>query len=181
MGFIETSQSRKIATLAILASTALSTNYLLIGFSNVKLMDLIVFVSGFLFGPSFGVSLGLLIWLVYGVLNPYGFSLPILAACMIGEVLYGLSGSLMARTSEFSYRGWSMDLRMGIVGFFITFIYDLFTNLVSALTVGIPIQVALISGIPFALIHEVSNAIFFAIGVPSLVSGVKRFLGEVHE
>ncbi|MFP3950982.1 MAG: hypothetical protein ACLFVP_02405 [Candidatus Bathyarchaeia archaeon] len=181
MGAVETSQSRKIATLAILTSTALSTNYLLIGVSNIKLMDLIVFVSGFLFGPGFGLSLGILIWLIYGTLNPYGFSLPILAACMMGEALYGLSGGFIARTSDFAYNDWTADPRMGIIGFIITFIYDLFTNLVSALTVGIPITVALISGIPFALVHEVSNAFFFAIGVPSLVRGVNRFLGGFHE
>jgi len=32
-------------------------------------MDLIVFSSGFLFGPSVGARVGILTWLVYGTLN----------------------------------------------------------------------------------------------------------------
>jgi uncharacterized membrane protein len=62
---------------------------------NVKFMDLIVFVSGVVFGPLMGASVGVLTWLVYGTLNPYGFSLPILLATCTGESIYGIIGGML--------------------------------------------------------------------------------------
>lgn len=173
-------QSRRAAAIAILTAAAISTNYLLIGVANVKLMDLIVFSSGYLYGCSAGAMVGLLTWLVYGTLNPYGFSLPILIATMLSETLYGVVGGLLAK------RGfWGGDLvdgaiRFGALGFLLTSIYDLLTNIVSGLVAGVPISVALIAGIPFALIHEVSNALIFSLGAPPLMKTLSRFGGGIY-
>ena len=64
----------KIALLVVMAAVAIASNYLLIGVVNVKFMDLIVFSCGYVLGTNFGGVLGVLIWLVYGSLNPYGFA-----------------------------------------------------------------------------------------------------------
>jgi hypothetical protein len=53
-----------------MTAACLSTNYLLIGVTNVKFMDLIVFVSGIVFGPFVGASIGVLTWLVYRYPEP---------------------------------------------------------------------------------------------------------------
>jgi len=174
--------SQRAGVIAVMTAACVSTNYLLVGVVNVKLMDLIVFVSGFIFGPSVGASVGILTWLVYGTLNPYGFSLPILAATCVGESLYGVVGGLLERrTDGNSYAAdggslWFVNARFAIIGFLLTFVYDLYTNIVSGIVAGIPIVVALISGIPFAIAHELSNAVFFFVGASLLVKAIGRLL-----
>jgi hypothetical protein len=163
--------AKKASMLAVMTAAAVTTNYLLIGVVNVKFMDLIVFTGGYLFGSGFGATLGALIWLVYGTINPYGVNLLTLAATILGEILYGVAGGVL-RVGLRVEPGWSPDLRLGVAGFLLTFVYDLFTNVVSAYVAGIPVSVALISGVPFAIMHEVSNAVFFAVGLPPLLRAI---------
>ena len=170
----------RASIIAVLTAACLASNYLLIGVVNVKFMDLIVFAAGFSFGPLTGASVGVLTWMVYGTLNPYGFSLPILFATSLGESLYGIAGGLLGERSPDFGKGLSASVKFAIVGFLLTFTYDLATNIVSALSVGIPITVALITGIPFAVAHEVSNAAFFFLGASPLVTAIDRlFAGTV--
>jgi hypothetical protein len=164
--------------MAVMTATAIASNYLLIGVLNVKFMDLIVFTGGYLFGGSFGVSIGALTWLVYGTINPYGFNLPTLVATIIGESIYGIAGGFVRDRLSFE-ESWRPDLRLGVIGFLLTFFYDVFTNIVSAWVAGIPVLVAFITGLPFTLTHEVSNAVFFAVGVPPVVRAVSRINGVI--
>lgn len=166
----------RASIIAVLTAACIASNYLLIGLVNVKFMDLIVFAAGFAFGPLTGASVGVLTWLVYGTLNPYGFSLPILLATSLGESLYGVAGGLMGERGPDFGRGLSASVKFAVVGFLLTFAYDLVTNVASALSVGIPITVALITGIPFSVAHEVSNAAFFFLGASPLVTAIDRLL-----
>jgi hypothetical protein len=165
---------------AVMTAACVSTNYMLIGVANVKFMDLIVFVSGMVFGPFAGASVGVLTWLVYGTLNPYGFSLPVLASTCTGESLYGVIGGLLgnrAGGNSLERAGgspWFVNSKFAVAGFLLTFVYDLFTNIVSGLVAGIPMTVALISGIPFAMAHEISNMAFFFFGASPLVTAIGR-------
>ena len=170
--------TRQVSVIAVMTAACVSTNYLLIGVINVKFMDLLVFVSGYAFGPVVGVAVGVFTWLVYGTINPYGFSFPILAATCLGESVYGFVGGLIGG-SEFHKareggRFLFINARFAIIGFLLTFVYDLFTNIVSGAIAGIPIIVALVSGIPFALAHEISNTAFFFFGVSPLVNVIRR-------
>ena len=164
-----------------MTAACVSTNYLLIGVVNVKFMDLIVFISGFIFGPLIGASVGILTWLIYGTLNPYGFSLPILLATCIGESIYGIVGGLLGsrrvlnKYKTENYAHWFINLKFAIAGFLLTFVYDVFTNIVCGIVIGIPIPLVLISGIPFALAHEISNAAFFFVGVTPLIRAIGHF------
>ncbi|MBS7648119.1 MAG: hypothetical protein QXU95_04485 [Candidatus Bathyarchaeia archaeon] len=184
--------STKVLSLVILmTSINLVSNYALIGIPNVKFMDLVVFVSGYLMGVAPGVLVGVLTWLVYGTLNPRGFNLVILAATCLGESLYGVAGWLSAKFrlglgfSSFGEAGggsvWWANLKFGVVGFFSTFIYDLFTNIVSVTIVGLPPLMAIIQGAPFAIIHEVSNFFFFFFGCSALITAVKKVMYEGGE
>ena len=178
------SSSQRAGVIAVMTAACISTNYLLIGITNIKLMDLIVFASGFIFGTYVGASVGLLTWLVYGTLNPYGFSLPILAATCAGESLYGVAGGLLGSRTVQGSHGKDIssilfiNARFAIIGFLLTFLYDFFTNIVSGLVAGIPITVALITGIPFAIAHEFSNTAFFFIGASPLIRAMGRLYSE---
>ncbi len=168
-------QATRASVIAVMTAACIVSNYLLIGIFNVKLMDLIVFSSGFLFGPSVGASVGILTWLVYGTLNPYGFSLPVLVATSLMESVYGIVGGILGKRGKMGV-GLMGNLKYGIIGFLLTFLYDLVTNIVSGLSAGIPLGVALITGIPFAIAHEGSNAAFFFLGASPLISAVGRLI-----
>lgn len=167
----------KIALLVVMAAVVIASNYLLIGVVNVKFMDLIVFACGYVMGASFGGVLGGLIWLVYGSLNPYGFEPFMFATTMTMEGLIGISGGFVRSVMDVGVSR-KPDLRLSVIGFALTLIYDIVTNIVSALTIGIPIPVALVSGIPFMLVHELSNAVFFGFGGPPLINSMRKVLGE---
>ena len=162
----------------------MSTNYILVGVVNVKFMDLIVFVSGLAFGSLVGSSVGSLTWLVYGTLNPYGFSLPILFATCIGESIFGIVGGLLKKMNfieDFQVKRSSIlsySIKFAIIGFLMTFIYDIFTNTIFAISAGMPLFLVLAGSIPFALIHEASNAAFFFVGAMPLLNVIRRLPNE---
>lgn len=170
--------STKILCLVImLTSINLASNYAMIGIPNVKFMDLIVFISGYSIGLIPGVLVGVLTWLIYGTLNPWGFNLIILVATCLSETIYAIFGWLSRRfnlasdiSPSLKVNGgnyWLMSLKFGIIGFFATFLYDLITNIASVVIVGLPPIMAIITGAWFAIIHEVSNFLFFfSCGIP---------------
>lgn len=171
MRLLLTRSTKKLALIAILTATAIATNYLMIGTVNVKFMDLIVFTAGYLLGSGLGATTGVLVWLVYGVINPFGFSLPIWISTIIGETMFGIAGGYFSRQQ---IEGIGFDPWTAATGFLITLVYDLFTNIVSGATVGIPISIALLTGIPFMLAHTVSNAVFFGFGFKPLAAAIKK-------
>jgi hypothetical protein len=71
-----------------------------------------------------------------------------------------------------------MSLLFGLIGFQATFAYDVLTNfgswvfktssLYQAFIIG------MITGVPFAVLHEASNLVFFATVVPSAIAAAKR-------
>jgi uncharacterized membrane protein len=78
-----------------------------------------------------------------------------------------------------------MALLFGLVGFQATFAYDVLTNfgswifktssLYQALIIG------LITGVPFALLHEASNLVFFATVVPPAIAAAKRVRVHIQQ
>ena len=183
--FKEMFSTKNLSLIILMTALSLTSSYTMIGIPNVNLMDLFVFISGYLMGAVPGITVGVLTWLVYGTLNPLGFNLVILAATCAGESLYGFVGGLSARfglgaglpsVRVGDKELWWANLKFGVIGFFLTFVYDLFTNVVSGLTVGIPPFIAVIQGVPFAIAHEVSNFFFFFFGCSALIISIRRIL-----
>jgi hypothetical protein len=144
----------------------------MIGTLNVKLMDLIVFTAGYILGSGLGALTGVLVWLVYGTINPFGFSLPILISTILGEAMFGFAGGLFSGKVDVK----NFDPWVAVTGFLLTFVYDLFTNIISGLTAGIPIPIALITGIPFTLAHMISNTVFFGFGFKPLANSIGKVM-----
>ena len=167
----------KIAATIVLVALSIGTNYAFASFYNVKPMDLFTFVAGVLFGPLVGISVGIMSWSVYGVLNPYGFVPQIWIATMLSETLYGIIGGLLHRARfDFYKASLARGLFMANLGFLLTVAYDLLTTVAYASVFGSDFLVAFILGVPFTLVHEVSNAVLFgACGIP-LVSAARMIL-----
>lgn len=170
---------------AVFTALSLGTNYAMIGLPNVKIMDALVFVSAFLFGLGVGVGVAVSTWGVYGFINPYGQAGPVLFIFLItGESFYALAGAGLRKTfvaKELLIEGRAygrISYIFGVVGLAATFAYDVLTNFASYLflttTLFQALVIGLITGAPFAVLHELSNLIFFATVVPAAITGSKR-------
>jgi LytS/YehU family sensor histidine kinase len=167
----------------ILTALCIGTNYLLLPFFNVKFMDFIVFVGGFCFGPLVGGLVGVFSWGIYGSINPLGFSLSVWVSCLVGEALFGVAGGLM---KLFVFRKKTRIVNdkpatavfFAVSSLFLTFAYDLLTNLAYAYTFGINFIVAIVVGfVPFGILHLLSNAVFFGIGCVPAINIISKVTG----
>ena len=169
----------KVATIATLVPLSIATNYALAGLPNVNLMDFIVFIGGFSFGPVVGALIGVFSWAVYGLINPYGFLLPIYLATMFTEPIYGIVGGLVGKSlASIDFKGQNLRLCIlfGIFACMLTLIYDVVTNIVFAVTFDIPIFFAVIFGVPFMFTHVFSNIAIFSLGSIPLITAIKKIL-----
>lgn len=167
----------QVSIVASFVALCIATNYALIGVWNVKPMDLIVFIGGFCFGPIAGASIGIITWGVYGVVNPYGFVPQVWLATMISESIYGLVGGVLRKIftpTHLNGQRIRLSVFFATLGFTLTLIYDLITNVVYALSFSVPIVVGIISGVPFTVLHEVSNALIFGFGSIPLITVLEK-------
>ena len=169
----------KVAIVAMFCALSIGTDYAMYGLLNVKFMDFIVFVGGFCFGPVVGVLVGVISWSVYGTLNPQGFVLPVLLATMFSEAFYGVAGGLLRKGfTGFKGEAWRASLFFASVGAVLTLMYDVVTNVVFGLTAGWNVVFAVVVGfVPFGLVHEISNLVFFGVGSVPVISAVNKVVG----
>jgi lipid-A-disaccharide synthase-like uncharacterized protein len=141
----------------------------------VELFNFIVFSSGFLLGIIEGCLVGIISMSLYtSIITPYGLPpLPIAFAQVFSMALIGLAGGFVFELHLVSFDKKSFFpasfkfLTMGLLGLGLTLIYDLLTNLATAYVMGqfLPVMV---SAIPFALIHVLSNTAIFVVLTPVL-------------
>ncbi|MEM4981796.1 MAG: hypothetical protein QXI48_07220 [Candidatus Bathyarchaeia archaeon] len=174
-----------LSLVTLMVAMNLASNYVMIGIPNIKIMDLLVFISGYLMGALPGIMVGVLTWVVYGTINPYGFHPVIFVATCLGEGFYGFIGWFSRRVgsgsdiflASISKRQllW-LNFKFGVIGFLATFVYDLFTNIVSAVIFGLPPIMGVITGAYFSIVHEVSNFFFFFFGCSIIVKVIKKLI-----
>jgi len=174
--------ARNTALLSVLSAIAISSNYILVSVPNVKLMDVIVFASSLSMGARFGATLAILIWIVYGTLNPWGFSLPTLIVTTLSEMVYVLFSKIaLSFKPEWNRLNLYDSIFLGSLGFFSTLVYDVITNafvgylfygsiIVGLLTMNFPL--------PMGIIHEASNALFFPLATPVIYTVVRQVRSE---
>jgi uncharacterized membrane protein len=171
-------KSTKIALIAILSALSISTNYALIGVSNVKLMDFIVFFGGFCFGAVVGSSVGVLSWFVYGLINPLGPAPPLIwIATMLAESVYGIAGGFIGKklnSNSIQNERLSAGVFFATLGFLPTVLYDLVTNVAFAYSMNVPMIGAIVTGAWFGVVHEASNAAIFGLCTVPLISVMKK-------
>ncbi len=141
---------------------------------NFEFLTVLLFVGGFVLGPAWGALAAALGEFLYSAMNPYGSGLAVplvLAAQVAGMALAGVAGGWLGRAALRP-----PILRAALViaaGVAVTVVFDLLTNLASAVMFG-PIVPTLVAALPFAAIHVATNAaLFAAIGVP-LVAALER-------
>lgn len=178
----EIMKKTEIAATAVFTAAILGSDFALSGLPNVKLLDVLVFVSSFIFGLSVGASVAVLSELAWSFLSPYGVAGVITPFLVLGELLYAIAGRL-------AYRIWKDKITFGSIYSFAVgsllamcaFFWDFETNLGTAIIATWPqtsfaaIIAYQIAGIGFALAHEISDFIFGALLAPAVISLSRSF------
>ncbi len=155
----------RVALVAVLAALAIGGNYALSALPNVELSSVMVFLSGFLFGPVIGALVGSIAMIIYQYWNPWGAFIPPIGLAVIGCTIFigvigGILGKALQRLDYSDSRWFLLPVLFGIL---LTLFFDLVTNFAYSITFGIPFIVVLIIGLPFTIVHIVSNAILFGL------------------
>jgi hypothetical protein len=170
----------RLTLVPVFSALSLATNYAMISIPNVKLMDALVFIAAFLFGVDVGLGTAIVSWGVYGYVNPYGQDpFPLILFIVVGECFYAFAAGLLKKTSfghDVMEGGASLarsSIVFGIVGVTATFGYDIITNFATYLFLASSLYQALvigiITGVPFAIVHELSNFVFFSAVAPGVI------------
>jgi hypothetical protein len=148
---------------------------------NVEFTSFFTFTMGFMFGALVGIVFGGFVMFVNGFFSPWGFAGLNMPFQILGMTIVGLAGGLYRRYMRSSSSA-SFWIEVGILGAFLTEIYDLITNFgvaVSYIIAGInpelAVIIALAYGAPFSLIHVVSNIFVFGAIFFPLIKILNRF------
>ncbi|MHA2309975.1 MAG: hypothetical protein ACXADC_10770 [Candidatus Thorarchaeota archaeon] len=162
-------RSRQVSITAIMTALALTGNYVFVAIPNVELGSGILFVTAYIFGFQTGASCALLMAIIFGSVNPWGGLIPqIWITQVIGWLYIAAAGALLGqRKSNFENRI-RPEWMLGFAGAFLTFFFDMLTNLGYSWAFGIPYWLAIVSGFPFMVVHIVSNTIIFGAVTPRL-------------
>ena len=176
--------ARNLSLIAIFTSLTIASDYALAPALNVKLMDTLVFSSTYTFGFRIGASIAILSELLWGLVSPYGFYLPIIPFLVMGELLFAIAGYFASRIwgieklSALSPR----NLFFGAILAICAFIWDLETNIGTGLLSLWPHENLVgvlffeVTGIPFMIPHELSDFVLGATLAPIIIVYSKRLV-----
>ena len=155
----------RIALIAVLAAMAIGGNYALSAIPNVELSSVMVFLSGFLFGPFIGAFVGLIAMSIYQLWNPWGAFNPPIGIAVIGcTIVIGIIGGIIGSAlKRLAYTDNRWFLLPGLFGILLTIFFDFTTNFAYSVSFGLPFIVTMITGFPFMVVHIVSNTILFGL------------------
>jgi energy-coupling factor transport system substrate-specific component len=161
--------ARKLALSGVLVALAIVLKLPILSVPNVEFFTFVVFSSGFLVGTLEGCLVGIISMSLYtSIITPYGLPpLPIAFAQVFSMALIGIAGGI-GRLLHTHFPKQLKFLTLSLFGLGLTLIYDLLTNLATAYVMGQFFPV-MISAIPFALIHILSNVAIFVVLTPVLL------------
>jgi hypothetical protein len=145
-------------------------------FPNIELVSVTIFLSGMMLGVRRGIIVGAVAEFLFSSFNAYGPAAPpLLIAQMLSMMLAGAAGGLLQNL--FRPRippAWLL----GVVGFSLTFVYDLLTTVSTIVVVktGLPgFFAAVATGLYFFLLHQISNTVIFVFLLPVLLRRLRQF------
>ncbi len=177
--------TRRLALLTMLSALCIGIQLAPRPFPNVEFTSLLVFLVGVFFGSLVGSTLGAIVMFINGFLSQWGFAGLMLPFQIVGMVIVGIVGGLYGRTKKGSFTRGTVG-ETAVLGAFLTLVYDVITNFgvaVSYMLLGMPLLPAFVSamvfGVPFSLIHIVSNFfVFLGVFFPLTKALQELFGGE---
>lgn len=168
-------RSRWVSVTAVMSALALVGNYILVVIPNVELGSGVLFVTAFLFGFKMAVWCVFIVSIIYAFFNPWGPFIPgIWVSQLIGWIFLIAAGAIIGKNGK--ERIWSRNelIELASVGIVVTLFFDIITTFGYSWSFSIPFAIAIISGVPFFVIHVASNAIIFPAIVPRLDRSMKQ-------
>jgi len=162
----------KLVQASIFTASAIGAGFALLMIPNIELISVIVFLAGMHLGIPWGMLIGGTAEMIFSGLNPIGSGLtfpPLFIFQILGMAFIGFSGGFLG--NYFLRKKFSIFqvVTLGATGFFLTLIFDSLTTLSYPISAGFDLSRTIglyISGIGFTILHQVSNAVIFAVGVP---------------
>lgn len=181
-------KSFRLTLISIFSALSITLGYVLIELTNIELVTLMIFLSGFIMGKRDGMIVGFLSSFIFCLFNPYGAYLPLFAFQLTHYTLTGLLGAL---TKQFfndrkllgekkEFYTISIMILFGTLGFSITASFQVFASLVDVLvnygtiTAFLPYFFNPVA-FPFTIIHIVGNTLGFIFILPGLIQLFQKF------
>ena len=165
---------------AIFSAVAIGMGFSLMLIPNIELITVVVFLSGLYLGIWWGGLVGMTTMAIYSGMNPMGSGLsfpPLFAMQIIGMSLTGIIGGLVRPFFFVKQFNVFLISSLAILGFTVTLIYDMLTLIAYPIAAGLGFSgmlAALIKGLGFTLLHEISNAIVFVVSIPRIIKLLKN-------
>lgn len=179
-------KTRKALLASLLISVTVAFGYALAGVPNVELMTLSVFVAGYLLGGRLGVVVGAVSIAAHSLFNPMGAALPpLLIAQIIGFAIVGFAGTI-GRLIVARRPRWLGIVLSGVLGFAVTFVYDVLTNVGAFYSItgaGAPASLVtfVVAGMAFMVMHLVWNTVLFLVVLTPVLNVLARYRLELAE
>jgi uncharacterized membrane protein len=174
--------ARQIALLTVLTAVSLGIQ-LAPRPPNVEFTSLFTFLVGILYGSLIGGFFGGFVMFVNGFLSPWGFGGLMIPFQIVGMATTGIAGGIYKRYMVETSLS-RIGVEVTILGAFLTFLYDVITNLgvavaymLSGTSWNIALILAISSGALFSLLHIASNLVLFGSGFVPLLKALQRVPG----
>jgi len=178
-----------VAVVALFTAVIVGSDMALSGpeFSNIKLLDTLVFVSAYVFGFRVGAAVGILSETIWSFMSPIGMAGAITPFLVGGELLFAAAGWAASRL--WGPRPHAISERALFIGALLAlsaFLWDLETNAATALiaywpTPGTPQLLGTMfnpATLLFALAHEGSDFAFGCLLAPSFILLIPKAFGR---
>lgn len=166
---------RTLTTCALLAALGVASSTALLIIPNVEMMTIVIFVAGYRYGLKAGVSTTLVAVILFQMVISAFFGLfPLVALAKFPAYLLTTTvGSILGHADHSSLKGRNRPFNtsprhsvlLGIIGLLLTFFYDLLTTLAFGISIAganlRAIAIIYFLGLPFTIMHEISNFIIF--------------------
>ncbi|MDP6340278.1 MAG: hypothetical protein QF842_08175 [Candidatus Marinimicrobia bacterium] len=172
-------EQNNLVRASIFCALAVGMGFSLMLVPNVELITVIVFLSGLTLSTGWGALVGITAIFIYSGLNPMGSGLsfpPLFIMQILGMAITGAVGGFVRPVlfkKEFNV---AALIILALLGFTLTLIYDVFTLISYPISAGLGmtgVMAALVKGLGFTILHEISNAVVFVVAVPAVVKYLK--------
>jgi len=177
--------AQTVAVVATFSALIVGSDLALAPFSNVKLLDTLVFVAAYVFGFRVGATVGILSETIWSFISPIGMAGPVAPFLIAGEVLFALAGWGASKAWGREFRLVSpYSVFIGATMAICAFFWDLETNFAFALFAFWPwptlYQFLYASfnplTLPFIIAHEASDFVFGAVLAPAFILLIPKVL-----
>jgi uncharacterized membrane protein len=175
---------RRVALIPVLSALIVGSDFALAPYPDVKLLDIVVFLAAFLFGFRIGAVVAIVSEGAWSFVSPWGIAGLLMPFLIGGELLFAAAGWWASKVWSDRSKVSQNSVFIAALMLICAFAWDFETNLATAFvmswpTTTLPIVVAWqVSGIPFALTHEVVDFCLGLLFAPAAILMIPRVLGR---